>query len=248
MRNLSEIDPAQRTRGISPTRAVVYFLALVFTGLAIWGCYFAIQCVEQPSVNIAWELPTEITGFTEKMTGRLNFEQDLLPGDLRVAQKSFTDSNGDVLECQLVTTGSEKASIRRPEDCLARLGWRVQAGSALPVKLADGRKLEVMRLFASPRSPASEKKEPDQKWIFMYLYLGINTTTPHYLQTLKMDLARLVGHPDPGWAYIMVGAPVLTDENRNGISAERIESVLADFLASLYPTIKEQVDARYTGG
>lgn len=63
-----------------------------------------------------------------------------------------------------------------------------------------------------------------------------------------MDLARLLGYPDPSWAYIMVGAPTITDEQLNGMSVERIESVLADFIASLYPAIKKQVDAPYTEG
>ncbi len=215
-------------------------VVVVLAGLTVAICNYGTPVPVKPETGIILEFPAQVAGFIDHNQATIGSRKVAFPGNIEVAKQAYTDPIGHYLECQFVTAGNGKASILRPEDCLAPLGWRIKGGSVFPVNLADGKTLDVMRLFASRRNPVPELQKPGLEWVFMYWFIGSNSTTPHYLQTQKINLDLLLGKAKPAWACIIVGAPVMSDQSANELAVEKTEKMLSTFIGSLYPAIKKK--------
>jgi hypothetical protein len=143
MQSLSTTLLPGKKRAIPIWRGLVIVLLAAVTVIAcLWGTPPATK--SEPGVVM--ELPGSLIGLWGSDQPVSESEKVILPADTEFAKKIYSDGMGNDIHCQIVLAGAEKRSIHRPEVCLPAQGWTIKSGEVVPVKLADGRTLEVMKL------------------------------------------------------------------------------------------------------
>ena len=164
---------------------------IALAALTIWLCRESAPPNISPESGVIMDLPTlvgEYWGTSETVSPS---ELALLPGDTEFEKKIYQDLTGNSLTAQVVLSGGEKRSIHRPEVCLPGQGWSVQAGEVLPITLANGRTLDVMKLTLNREIETGPGQRVNLKSYFLYWFVGKDTSTPHHwvrLAKTKWDM------------------------------------------------------------
>jgi hypothetical protein len=199
-------------------------------------------CRESTPPNIAAEsgvlmdLPTlvgEYWGTDEPVSPS---ELALLPKDTEFAKKLYQDLAGDSVNAQIVLSGGEKRSIHRPEVCLPGQGWTIQSGEVLPITLATGRVLEVMKLTLAREIELANGERRQLKSYFLYWFVGKGTSTPyHWVRLAKTNWDMVVQKIQHRWAYVIVSAPVLEGFKPGAKTDQQTLDMLQDFIRQAVP-------------
>jgi hypothetical protein len=218
-------------------------LVIVLVGVTVWACLFATPEAGKSEAAISMGLPDSVGAYQGVEQPVSESERVILPKDTEFAKKLYTDAGGSAINCQVVLAGAEKRSIHRPEVCLPAQGWTIKSGEVIPVKLSDGRTLDVMKLLiVRPISlPNGERRE--MKSIFCYWFVGKGTTTPHHIvRILKTSLDLLFHNVNHRWAYVIVSTVVLEDFSSRGQNEEQTMESLKGFISVLGPEILKKPD------
>lgn len=189
-----------------------------------------------PEAGVIMRLPTlvgEYWGTDEPVSPS---ELALLPADTEFAKKIYQDLSGTSLTAQIVLSGGEKRSIHRPEVCLPGQGWSVQAGEVVPITLANGRVLEVMKLSLQREIQVGPDERRQLKSYFLYWFVGKDATTPHHWVRLAKTNWDMVWHKlQHRWAYVIVTAPVLEGFKPGAKTDVETLDMLKDFIRQAVP-------------
>ncbi|MEI7864540.1 MAG: exosortase-associated EpsI family protein [Chthoniobacterales bacterium] len=163
-------------------------------------------------------------------------ELAMLPGDTAFAKKIYQDLSGNIVTTQIVLSGGEKRSIHRPEICLPAQGWTIQSGEVLPIRLASGRQLEVMKLTVTRQIEVAPGERRTLKSYFLYWFVGKDTTTPyHWVRLAKTNWDMVVKKLQHRWAYVIVSATVLDGLKPGAKSDAKTLDMLEDFIRQAVP-------------
>jgi hypothetical protein len=213
----------------------------VFLALAVVVFFL---CRQNPNANINMEsgvnltLPERVGSFTGKSAEISESEHVILPADTRFAKMLYTSLGGEQINCQVVLSGGEKRSIHRPETCLPAQGWTKKTSQAIPVKLDDGRTLEVMKLVISRPVEVRPGERRELTSLFLYWFVGKDITTPHHwYRILHTDWDRVVHGVGHRWAYVIVSAPVLEGFVPGAKNQEQTLESLKAFIGEVAPEI-----------
>jgi len=213
----------------------------IFLALAV-GVFFL--CRQNPNAKINLEsgvnltLPEHVGSFTGKSADISESEHVILPTDTQFAKMLYTSLGGEQINCQVVLSGGEKRSIHRPETCLPAQGWTKKTSQVIPVKLADGRTLEVMKLVISRPVEVQPGVRKELTSLFIYWFVGKNITTPHHwYRILHTDWDRVVHGISHRWAYVIVSAPVLDGFVSGAKNQEQTLDSLKSFIGNVAPDI-----------
>ncbi len=213
----------------------------IFLGLAVI-VYFL--CRQNPNATINMEsgvnltLPEHVGSFTGKPADVSESEKVILPTDTEFAKMLYTSFGGEQINCQVVLSGGEKRSIHRPETCLPAQGWTKKTSQVIPVKLDDGRTLEVMKLVISRPVEVQPGVRKELTSLFIYWFIGKDITTPHHwYRILHTDWDRVVHGISHRWAYVIVSAPVLDGFVPGGKNQEQTLESLKSFIGEVAPDI-----------
>jgi len=188
--------------------------------------------------GVRMELPTHVGGFSGSPTEVSESERVILPADTEFAKMLYTSVGGSQVNCQVVLSGGEKRSIHRPETCLPAQGWTKKSSQAIPVKLDDGRTLEVMKLVISRPVEIQPGVKKELTSFFLYWFIGKDITTPyHWYRILHTDWDRVVHGVSHRWAYVIVSAPVLEGFVPGGKNQEQTLDMLKEFIGEVAPEI-----------
>jgi len=231
------MDPSPRP----PYRRIAVVVAL---GMAtVLAFRFSSSVNNATESGVIMELPDRVGGFTGRDQPLSEGEIAVLPKDTEIVKKAYTDASGNVVNAQVVLSGAEKRSIHRPELCLPAQGWSVNRRQTFPVKLADGRPIEVMRDSISRPvevSPGVTKPLPSY---YCYWFVGKDITTPsHVMRLFLTSWDRVVHRKNHRWAYVAVSAPVLEGFKWQGKNAEETERMLSGFISQLGPRIMKRTE------
>lgn len=189
-----------------------------------------------PEAGVVMELPTligEYWGTTEPVSPS---ELAMLPGDTEFAKKTYQDLSGNSLTAQIVLSGGEKRSIHRPEICLPGQGWTIQSGEVMPVILANGRELDVMKLTLSRQIETAPGERRTMKSYFLYWFVGKDTSTPyHWVRLAKTNWDMVTKKVQHRWAYVIASAPVLEGFRPGAKTDEQTLEMLKDFVRQAVP-------------
>jgi len=189
-----------------------------------------------PEAGVVMDLPTLIGEFWGTDEPVSPSELALLPADTEFEKKVYQDMTGNALTAQIVLSGGEKRSIHRPEVCLPGQGWAVQAGEVLPVTLANGRVIEVMKLTLSREIEVAAGDRRNLKSYFLYWFVGKDTTTPHHwVRLAKTNWDMVVSKLQHRWAYVIVSAPVLEGFRPGAQTDQQTLDMLKDFIRQAVP-------------
>lgn len=209
---------------------------LVLSAAAIWLSHRSAPPQLLPEAGVVMNLPTlvgEYWGTEEPVSPS---ELALLPGDTEFAKKIYQDLSGNTLTAQIVLSGGEKRSIHRPEICLPAQGWSIQSGEVIPVKLDNGRELEVMKLTLQRPIEVAPGEFRNLKSYFLYWFIGKDSTTPyHWARLAKTNWDMVVHKLQHRWAYVIVSAPVLEGFRTGAKSDQQTLDMLKNFLRQAVP-------------
>ncbi|GAB4168391.1 MAG: hypothetical protein Fur0032_06650 [Terrimicrobiaceae bacterium] len=191
--------------------------------------------VSESAVNM--DLPDQIAGYVGTDQKVSESELAILPKDTEFAKKLYSDGSSEI-HCQIVLAGAEKRSIHRPEVCLPGQGWTVKSGQVVPVKLADGRTLDVMQLTIGRPVTLPDGSKKELTSLFYYWFVGKGTTTPHHLvRILKTNMDMLLHNVNHRWAYVIVSSPVWEGFRPGGKNEAETRQQLTEFIGQLAPRI-----------
>ena len=235
MQSLSTTLLPGKKRAIPIWRGLVIVLLAAVTVIAcLWGTPPATK--SEPGVVM--ELPGSLIGLWGSDQPISESEKVILPADTEFAKKIYSDGMGNDIHCQIVLAGAEKRSIHRPEVCLPAQGWTIKSGEVVPVKLADGRTLEVMKLTVVRPVTLNNGTQRDLTSVFCYWFIGKHATTPHhFVRVLKTNLDMLLHNTNHRWAYVIVNAPVLEGFVPGGKDLQQTTARVEAAIAELGPQI-----------
>jgi hypothetical protein len=214
------------------------FVVIALAGLTVGACIWAAPAPSKSESGIEMSLPDSVQGFWGANQEVSESERVILPKDTEFAKKLYIGEAGENINCQIVLAGAEKRSIHRPEICLPAQGWTLQTGEVIPITLASGKKLEVMKLVISKRIALADGKQRELTSLFLYWFVGKESTTPYNLvRVLRTNLDMLLHNTNHRWAYVIVSAPVLEGIEPGGKNSEHALAMLKDFIAELAPQI-----------
>jgi hypothetical protein len=235
MQSLSTTLLPGKKRAIPIWRGLVIVLLAAVTVIAcLWGTPPATK--SEPGVVM--ELPGSLIGLWGSDQPVSESEKVILPADTEFAKKIYSDGMGNDIHCQIVLAGAEKRSIHRPEVCLPAQGWTIKSGEVVPVKLADGRTIEVMKLTVVRPVTLNNGTQRDLTSVFCYWFIGKHATTPHhFVRVLKTNLDMLLHNTNHRWAYVIVNAPVLEGFVPGGKDLQQTTARVEAAIAELGPQI-----------
>lgn len=213
-------------------------VVIALTAVAIAACLWAAPPASKSEAGIEMILPDSVARFSGTDQKISESERVILPEDTEFAKKHYADDGGNGISCQIVLAGAEKRSIHRPEVCLPAQGWILQTGEVIPIELANGAKLDVMKLIISKRISLADGNQRELTSLFVYWFVGKETTTPsHIVRVLRTNLDMLLHNTNHRWAYVIVSAPVLEGFAPQGKNIEQTLAMLKGFIAELAPQI-----------
>ena len=209
---------------------------IVLAALTVWVCRQTSPPDIAPESGVIMELPTlvgEYWGTNEPVSPS---ELAMLPGDTEFEKKIYQDLSGNSLTAQIVLSGGEKRSIHRHEVCLPGQGWSVQSGEVVPITLANGRTLDIMKLTLNREIEIAPGERKNLKSYFLYWFVGKNTSTPHHLVLLaQTNWDMVLKKLQHRWAYVIVSAPVLEGFKPGAKTDQQTLDMLKDFIRQSVP-------------
>jgi len=213
-------------------------IVVAVAGVAVYACLFTTPHIGKSEAAIKMSLPDSLGSYWGTDQPVSESEHVILPKDTEFAKKLYTNARGQAINCQIVLAGAEKRSIHRPEVCLPAQGWTIKSGEVIPVKLPDGRTLDVMKLLVSRPIALPNGDRRELTSIFCYWFVGKGTTTPyHMVRILKTSLDLLLHNVNHRWAYVIVSCPVLAGLSAGGENEEQTLEAIKSFISELAPQI-----------
>ncbi|MFA7343564.1 MAG: exosortase C-terminal domain/associated protein EpsI [Terrimicrobiaceae bacterium] len=213
----------------------------IFLALAV-AVFFL--CRQSPDAKINMESGVNMTlpGRVGSLAGRSaeisESEKVMLPSDTQISKMLYSGPSGEQINCQVVLSGGEKRSIHRPETCLPAQGWTKKSSQAIPIKLDDGRTLQVTKLVIARPVEVQPGVRKEMTSLFLYWFVGKDITTPHHwYRILHTDWDRVVHGVSHRWAYVIVSAPVLDGFVPGAKNQEQTLDSMKAFIGEIAPEI-----------
>jgi exosortase len=169
-------------------------------------------------------------------------ERALLPPDTLVRKNRYEHESGNHVYLSIVLSGKYRSSIHRPEVCLVGPDSQIAHSFTHPVKLDDGRILNVKVLEMIYQYKSADGKPFSATTYYAYWFAGIDRETPSHLTRMAwMASDRLFKNQSYRWAYISLGGRRIYGNN------DYLGEIDA-FLRAAYPYLKvNRPDASVVG-
>ena len=210
----------------------------VMAGFTLLVCFHGGAVKRGAESGVIMNLPEVLLGMKGAEMPLSEGEKAILPKDTEMAKKQYHSWDDHLLSVQIVLAGGEKRSIHRPEICLPAQGWTLNSGAMVPVKLSNGKKLEVMRLTARRPIMLNNGSKAEFENVFYYWFVGHKITTPYHLNRILMTNFDMVFHNvNHRWAYVVLSAPVLKGLIPGGNDLKQTDEMLDNAVRELAPVI-----------
>ncbi len=160
-------------------------------------------------------------------------EKTFLPPDTVVTKKRYENAYGEVVNVSIVTTGRERRSIHRPEDCLAGQGNAIEGSRKISVPI-NGRAPLPVRIVDVRSYGRNGPTDRGMRFAsFAYWFSGGGHETASNLERMFwMSADRVLLNVVNRWSYVAV----TTDRpSSSADSTDRISS----FIRDLYPLVSK---------
>lgn len=177
----------------------------------------------------AVELPAAVTGYESRPGTIADLEINHLPADTSFGRRLYRDPiDGFEAQVNVVTMGTERTSIHRPQQCLPFQGWKIEREKEIPMRFEVNGKpvtLKVRRLDSTSRREVNGRPT-DLAAVYVYWFvadglLAANTTSRH-LQSIQR---LLVNGELPRWSYVSFFT--VCPPGREDAAFERLTHLLA---------------------
>ncbi|MDR1192452.1 MAG: EpsI family protein [Verrucomicrobiales bacterium] len=204
---------------------------VVLFATALLVCWLSPNPNTTPVAGVKMVLPDQVGDMTGgELQGMSDAEKRLLPGDTEMTRRVYGNARGEMLACTIVLAGGAKNSIHRPEACLPAQGWNIDSEEVIPVTLANGHSLDVMKVTIHLDDISTGQKVRRQAY-YLYWFVGREVNTPsHWTRVFLSSWDRVFHNTNHRWAYVSVFMPVAN----NQAAAATLE-VMKDFIAKSAP-------------
>jgi len=215
-----------------------YLLFYALAGLVILACILGTPPAKVSKAGVEMRLPEAVLGFTGKDQPISEGERVLLPSDTQIVKKLYTDTQGEVVNFQIVLSGVDRRSIHRPEICLTGQGWQVRSGEVVPVKLKSGTTLSIMVLdIFGPGLNSSKNGEWEA--LYAYWFVSADAQTPYHFERIaRTSLDLLLHNKAHRWAYVIAMAPIMKGHIANGKGRQETLQLVEDFIREAVPSFQ----------
>lgn len=196
-----------------------------------WRGRVPVYCQNMSCRNKYFQNEAEPLGTCPKCGSELGFvspiERAILPKDTVIIRKEYQNSAGNSIMVSVVVTGTQRASIHRPEWCLPAQGFVIDRARKEKIELRGRKPLAIMLLDLSSEGT----RTPRPSHAFAYWFVGRGRETPyHIVRLFWMAVDSVFRGVVQKWAYVAVMTsdfPVQDAET----------DTLLDFVGELYPAI-----------
>jgi len=211
---------------------------LLLGGLAAFG-FFGLQSINQAGESgVSMHPPLLVGAFHGTPQEVSESERVVLPSDTEFAKMLYTGLSGDQVNFQIVLAGAEKRSIHRPEVCLPAQGWTISGREIVPVKLRNGKTLDVMQLTLSRQIETRPGEFRTLNSVFLYWFVGASVATPHHwMRILLTSWDRVVHRRNHRWAYAIANAAALKGLAPGGRDLAETKQLLKEFVSEVAPEV-----------
>jgi len=243
-------QPAAPRRYGPSTNQISILVAILAVGVLLTATTTDVAKVSEPGVKLypdgtPYLIDRAGDWVGEEKTGLTEDEQRLLPKDTEGSRRFFKSKDGDELYCSIILAGRDVTSIHRPELCLKGQGWKTQSEytQAIPVAVAPGGMLNVMRMNASRTAQLPDGRTAEVGSVFVYWFVGKDRVTPYHWQRIYWTAKdRILHNTNHRWAYVLIHVPVSGDVQEGGPikSQDDAMKVVARFVQDMYPALLAQ--------
>lgn len=213
------------------------WIVVMMAGITLLTCFQGGEASATES-GVIMNLPDTLLSKSGTPAPISEGEKTILPKDTEIAKMVYQSALEAPLSVQIVLSGGEKRSIHRPEICLPAQGWTLESGRMVPVKLSNGKQLEVMRLTARRSVMLNNGSKAELENVSYYWFVGHEVTTPYHIKRILMSNFDMVFHNvNHRWAYVVVSAPVLKGIVPGGKDLKQTDEMLNDAVGELAPKI-----------
>jgi EpsI family protein len=152
---------------------------------------------------------------------------------LRRWYRSTDPDTASDISTTIITSGTDKRSIHRPERCLQGQGWQLVARDRWTVPSPSGTSgnLVVTRLVVRSVGLTPDGKKSETKNVVFYWFMGHNRLTGSNLKRMAYTAwDRMVRGVNYRWSYALLRAPVRG-------SVRETSQALSRFVSELLPSI-----------
>jgi len=219
-----------------PWLAPALFAGLAIVLVGICQISFETKAADEAGVNMV--LPERMLGMRGEDQEVSEGERVILPKDTEFAKRSYADSFGNVINCQIVLSGSDSRSIHRPEVCLPGQGWSQRSSERIQIELESGEVLQVTLLDLVRQVEVAPNELRPLPMLFAYWFVGKDYTTPDNIdRILRTNMDLLFYNKMHRWAYLIVSAPVLRGFTTGGKDREQTLEDIKSAIREMVPVI-----------
>jgi len=233
----SNNQPVSDDLGVVPLwRSGAVLLLTVVIGLAYW---FNPPLNVLPQSGVVMDLPVLVGDYFSKKGEITPVELSLLPADTEFARRFYDDGRGDQINCSIVLSGAQQASIHRPEACLVGQGWTIVGQENIPIPLHSGHNLVARKLTVERQVVGQNDEHITVQGFYVYWFVGQNVTTPsHFTRILLSNWDRAIYNRAHRWAYVSVFSLVTDNLRHDGLNPEQTQALLTSFIGRIVPTFQ----------
>jgi len=157
------------------------------------------------SKNLEILLPEFIPGYTSEIATQSEMELLKLPADTSFRVRVYQAPDGFYSQVSVVTMGSDRSSIHKPQICMTGQGWTIDDSASGQEDIQMDRPfpytLRVNKLLATARDP---KDGHPYRGIYVYWFVDADHLTPNSNQWMLWWLPRdlLLHGVLERWSYI----------------------------------------------
>lgn len=246
-RNLAALDqeadePQPAPGRMGPPRGLILRAGLA-TGLAaatILSCRFAGQQPPLSPPGVAMALPLSVgdmQGIPQEMTA---VEANALTEGVTMERKIYVSGTSQML-ATIVLSGPARRALHRPDVCLPGQGWNISAKDEIPVRLADGREINVMmmRLFRDGVDAQGRQSRLRGLNLFWYQGLGEVRTSDYYHHVFLTYFDSVFRNINHRWALMSFFMPCSQGQlgQEDPLAEAKAMQALSEMIARVAPQV-----------
>ena len=176
-------------------------------------------------------LPAHVLDFRSQEAPLPGATVNTLPKDTVFGHRIYAQSNGIVIDCQVVLTGADRSSIHKPQYCLKGSGFAME-GEPTMVRISrpHAYDLPVMKLNLRRPRPVEGGTTQNETGVFVYWFVTDGElTSSHWNRMWWMTRDMLKTGVLQRWAYVICFAPCAPG------TEEATFDRMKDFIAAAVP-------------
>lgn len=160
---------------------------------------------ETNSLQMQFDLPAKVSGFTSTNLPEPDVVLNLLPEDTSYAQRRYIAPDGAWAQANIILMGGDRTSIHRAEYCLPGQGWKIIKKEQVKLSIAGPHPYEmpVQKWIIHNTFADSNGQQQEISGMYVFWFVTQDQITDSYSEMLLSTLFhQLTSGVLQRWAYV----------------------------------------------